>query len=422
MFDDQSRNQVHRILEYFSSLAQVGHQISSSDQIGRTLSSTISAIVSAFELEQAVFLAADTPSGRFSPAVTVNVQDESRESIEFPVPILDDLSRPPQFRPARQLAGDLVDRFSARFDQWTWSNSGGVVSLVCSGELVGLFAFGRTVGHLPLSSMDTDLLCGMCQNVSIYLHNQVVLTRLAARERELQQLYQRTREIYRQAVMAFLNAIDIKDGYTKAHSLRVAKMSSALAREMGFNDHEVEGVYFAGLLHDIGKILVDKQVLTKPGSLDLTEYAEMSQHSELGAEIVSSIRFPWENLIPTIRHHHDRIDSLQIDSKRRRRLSIAINIIGLTDAFDAMTSDRPYRRALTLHETIAEIVGCLGGQFDPEATRLFLKILDRDVARPPAERSIITKELRNGNRERARRAIADALGHIEQSLGIATPC
>lgn len=420
MSDSHASDSVRRILEYFQSLGTMGREMNCSAQIGKTLASTVTAMVEIFSLRHAVLLAAQGENGQLAPVALHNIEDCPQQPIRLTRALQDALLRSSRMLEVASLGPARADLLRANLGDWLGEAHSAIVPLVCGGELVGLFAFDRACDMPPLEQRDCDLLCCMCQNVAVYVYNQIVLSRLTRKHRELEDLYGRIKEIYRQAVMAFLTAIDIKDGYTKEHSLRVAKMAAALARELGFSEHEIEGIYFAGLLHDIGKILVDKQILTKRGSLDLTEYAEMSQHTRLGAEIVSNIRFPWDNLVYAIRHHHDRLAYEEFSPRHRRRLEMGTKIIGLTDAFDAMTSDRPYRRALTIKECLSELVEGLNRQFDPEVTRIFLKVLERDLERPPHRRRILTERLMPDDPDELRHLLAEAIQQVEQFMGVIT--
>jgi len=411
-----------QILDYFRSLGKMGREMNPSAQIGRTLSSTVSAMVGAFDLDYSILLAAHGADGRLLPVAAYEMEAPPDRPIHLPAAARQRLRRRPGLRRFESLPRGVRELLAPLLPRGTNGTCFSLAPLVCGGEIVGFFLFGRKGEKGALDDQERDLLFGMCQNIAVYLYNQTVLLRLVQKHREIQELYRRTTDIYRQAVMAFLTAIDIKDGYTKQHSLRVAHMAAVVAREMGFPDHEVEGIYFAGLLHDIGKILVDKEILRKPGDLDLTEYAEMSQHTRLGAEILSQIRFPWENLVYTIRHHHDHPAYDEFAPPGRDgRLDVGTKIIGLTDAFDAMTSDRPYREALGLGESLREIVDGLGGQFDPEVVRVFFWILERDLDSPPAKRRILTERLLHREDEEAvRAALAEAILYVEQYMGIIT--
>lgn len=421
MRDRCTERQTQGILDYFRSLAHLGNGLNPSSEITKTLSSTFCAMVDLFDVSRGVLLAAHGPDGHLVPVVVHELAVEIHEPVEVPRSIQRTLMRTSRVRSVRSLPHGFVEGLMQRTGPWGRDGDPALVPLIHGGEVVGLFLFERSGERPALTRHESGVLCGMCQNVAVYLYNQVVLGRLTEKHQEVNELYDRLRDVYKQAVMAFLTAIDIKDGYTKEHSLRVARMASAMAREVGFSEHEAEGLYFAGLLHDIGKILVDKQILTKPGSLDLNEYAEMSQHTRLGAQIIGTIKFPWENLVYAVRHHHDQPDyDAGFAPRNQGHFDMGIKIVGLIDAFDAMTSDRPYRRALNVSESLAEIIDCLGGQFDPEITRTFLKILRHDVDRPVDQRRILDDRLLAEGLDQLRRTFRDTLQRVEQIMGATT--
>jgi len=420
MFEACTERQTQRILDYFQSLGKFGREVNPSAQIGQTLDSAVAAMVDMFSLRRAVLLAANDSEGQLAPVAVHDPGATSLRPLRVPRTVRRTLIAKPHVRAFEALPADLADPLKTQVVNGFVEEHSAVMPLVSGSELVGLFIFERGPELPPVDQHDCIMLSGMCQNVAVYLYNQIVLERLTQKHRELEGLYGRTKEIYREAVMAFLTAIDIKDDYTKEHSLRVARLAANLAQEMGFTEHEVEGIYFAGLLHDIGKILVDRQILTKRGGLDLTEYAEMSQHTRLGAEIISNIQFPWENLAYAVRHHHDRPAFDEFSPRHPGNLEQGTKIIGLIDAFDAMTSNRPYRQALSLTECFTELTDGLTDQFDPEVTRTFLKILARDLDRPPHMRRVLTDRLLREDTERLRQALADALRRVEQFMGVIT--
>jgi len=421
MFDACSVPNTDRVLDYFRLLGELSREMNSSAQIGEILTSTLSAMEDVFELKRAVLLIVHDADGRLRPVAARGLAVEVVVPLEVPLRLRKTLIARPQVRAMTSLPRDFADSLTAPGADRLSLDRSALVPLVTGGELVGLFVFERSSEWPPLDQHSSDLLSSMCQNLAVYLYNQIVLARLTEKHRQIEELCGRVKEIYRQAIMAFLTAIDIKDGYTKEHSLRVAEMTAALSREVGFNEHEIEGAYFAGLLHDIGKILVDKDILTKRGSLDLTEYAEMSEHTRLGAEILSQIQFPWENLVHSILHHHDRPAYDEFSPPRSHsRLNLCTKIIGLVDSFDAMTSDRPYRRALSLGECFGELIDGLGRQFDLEVTRVFLRTLDRDFDRPPAQRRLLSDRMLHGSPGPTRRALSGTLQQVEQLMGIIT--
>jgi putative nucleotidyltransferase with HDIG domain len=170
------------------------------------------------------------------------------------------------------------------------------------------------------------------------------------------------------------SAVDAKDAYTCGHSERVALLSRHLAQQARLPEHDVERIYMAGLLHDVGKIGVPESVLQKTGRLTPEEFEAMKKHPAIGARILRDIK-QIEDIIPGVLHHHERYDGkgypagLAGDS-----IPLMGRIICLADCFDAMTSNRTYRKALPLEVALTEIRRCSGTQFDPVLADAFLQI------------------------------------------------
>jgi putative nucleotidyltransferase with HDIG domain len=167
-------------------------------------------------------------------------------------------------------------------------------------------------------------------------------------------------------------AIDARDSYTLGHSTRVSEMAIALGRELGLGGQELDDIEIACLFHDVGKIKIPDAILHKAGNLDPDEREEMQKHPEYGAEILRkapSLR----RFIPAVRHHHEWYDgSGYPDGLSREGIPRDAAIISLADAYDAMTSDRPYRKAMTKKKALATIEEHGGKQFSPELASLFL--------------------------------------------------
>lgn len=179
-----------------------------------------------------------------------------------------------------------------------------------------------------------------------------------------------------QTITTIANIIDAKDEYTKGHSYRVAEYSSALAEELGWSKERVANVKYIGLLHDIGKIGIPDSILNKPGKLTDSEYALMRKHAEIGWNILSG-----NNMIDGMdegaRFHHERYDGRGYPmGLKGEEIPEMARIIGIADAYDAMTSNRVYRKRLSNEKVIAEIKRCSGAQFDPKLAEIFVKMIE----------------------------------------------
>ena len=181
--------------------------------------------------------------------------------------------------------------------------------------------------------------------------------------------YAETRALFFGTVSALSQAIDAKDGFTRGHADRVSRIAGALAREMGLSEHQIEQVELAGLLHDIGKIGVEDQILMKPARLDPHEQQLMRRHPIYGASILE----PSESLrplAPLVLHHHENFDgSGYPEGKSGDEIPLGSRIIIVADAYEAMTSDRTYRKAIGHERAMEQLDRYKGVQFDPKVVR-----------------------------------------------------
>ncbi|WP_320780298.1 HD-GYP domain-containing protein [Streptomyces sp. CRN 30] len=193
----------------------------------------------------------------------------------------------------------------------------------------------------------------------------------------------RERAAHRATVRALVQAVDIKDGYTRGHSERVGRASGMIARELGLGDGRVELVRFAGILHDVGKLGVPTRLLRKEGPLTPEERRVVELHPEYGHEMVRGIGFLGEAR-SAILHHHERLDGSGYPCGLvGDRIPQPARIVAVADAFDAMTSTRSYRRARPVAAALEELRRCAGTQFDPVMVRALVRALDRHGWHPP---------------------------------------
>jgi putative nucleotidyltransferase with HDIG domain len=169
-------------------------------------------------------------------------------------------------------------------------------------------------------------------------------------------------------------AIEARDPYTRGHSTRVTELAEAVARALGWNEERIDSLRLGGPLHDIGKLAVSHQVLHKQGELDDHELAEIRRHPKTGARLLLRVT-ALRAAIPYVLYHHERWDGTGYPSgKAGEEIPLEARVLAIADAFDAMTSDRPYRRALTRDEALVEVDRCAGTQFDPRIAAVFLEL------------------------------------------------
>jgi len=191
------------------------------------------------------------------------------------------------------------------------------------------------------------------------------------------QEYMKMRELYAGTVRGLAAALEAKDKYTRGHSDRVAVYSAAIARQLRMPESEVEKVEYTGLLHDIGKIGVPDELLCKSGQLRTDEFQRIQQHPVTGARILSEISF-LRDVAATIRCHHERLDGHGYpNGLTEQDIPFHARILTVADAYDAMTSDRPYRRGYPPEEAVRRLLAGSGKQFDPEVVRAFVEHLKK---------------------------------------------
>ena len=192
------------------------------------------------------------------------------------------------------------------------------------------------------------------------------------------ELYTKMRRVYLDTIRALAAAIDAKDPYTKGHSERVAEMSIALAQELNLSDRDIENIEYTALLHDIGKIGIADSILGKKGSLTSQEFDKIKEHTIMGAKIIEPVDF-LKNSYRAIYHHHEKYNGEGYpDGIKSEDIPILARIIAVADAYDAMSSDRPYRKKLDKDKILKELKEQSGKQFDPKVVKVLISVIDRE--------------------------------------------
>ncbi len=192
------------------------------------------------------------------------------------------------------------------------------------------------------------------------------------RTKELEDSYEKLKAANRQALFGLAEAIEAKDPYTKGHCGRVAAFSLVLASEAGYPKDGLETLEFGAFLHDIGKIGIKDAVLLKPGPLDDAEWLHMREHPVKGYDIASKIEM-LKPIMSAVRNHHERWDGTGYpDKMKAEQIPIAARIVAIADAFDAMSTDRPYKAALPLAECEAVLRKTAGKMYDPDLVEVFV--------------------------------------------------
>jgi putative nucleotidyltransferase with HDIG domain len=202
--------------------------------------------------------------------------------------------------------------------------------------------------------------------------------------RELERRRRESQATFVDALATFARMLDLRDPYTAGHSERVATYTRALATELRWSAEAIEVAYTGALLHDLGKIAVPDAILFKIERLTPSDRDAIELHPTVGAEILSGIG-SLETIVPCVLHHHEHLDgSGYPHGLRGERIPAGARVIAVADAFDAMTTDRPYRRARTAAAAMQELQACAGTQFDPVYVAAFAALVARGAIVPPA--------------------------------------
>ena len=231
----------------------------------------------------------------------------------------------------------------------------------------------RCMGFL----IESIIMTLICYNVAKASCN--VLTKFIQSQKELKEKNEAIEKMSEQVIHALSNTIDIKDSYTNGHSNRVAEYSREIARRMGKSEEEISTVYRTALLHDVGKVVIADEIINKPGKLNDEEYAKIKEHTAIGSKILDEITEIPE-LSSGAHWHHERFDGKGYpDGLSGEQISEYARIICVADCYDAMTSNRSYRKVMPQETVRREIEDGMGTQFDPEVAMIMLQMIDEDT-------------------------------------------
>ncbi len=376
---------LERLLFNLNALAELGEVIASPGDFRRVVKSCLYMVMGTFASSKGAIFRYDYEKNEIRVIVSKGLGNLSRFKVPFKQDAMKDIvgcNGPMDIRSPslpRSVRAELV-KIGARV----------VAPLTVKDEFLGLITINDKLTDEDFSAYDLRLFSVMAQHIAVSLHSHSLLNKLMHKYNENKVLYENLSSIYYDTVGAFATAIDAKDAYTKGHSHRVSAYCTALAKEMGLSADEVEGMRIAGLLHDIGKVAIDKTIINKPSPLTAVETEELFSHPVVGYEILSKIKFPWTGIQKMIRNHHEKVDgSGYPDRLIRKKIPFGARMMAIVDAFDAMTTDRPYRPRLSFEEVMREFRENLNSQFDPAILKPFLSAIRKEVSGEVERPSIV---------------------------------
>ncbi len=370
----------HRLIHTFGALAELGQEVSGNQNFHETIRTSLHLVLgslaimrggvarfSKFEHEYSM-LAGRGLGDNFPMTLSLCYEDERQFLANglFPIEIDQAKSLP----------------FFQVYDQ-SFENSQLelFVPLVIRNEAVGALFLGRKATGERFTTYDKEIICSMARHIGVAIAHRGMMVELERRAEENRRLYEELRATYRDTVRAFAAAIDRKDKYTEGHSVRVGKYTEIIAEELGWNEHEVEGAAVAGYLHDVGKITVERKIINAPYRINAKESVELNKHPRAGYDILLPINHPYADVPLAAKYHHERLDGRGYpDGLYDREIPYIAKIVNLADSFDAMTTDRPYKRRRPANDVFEDLGRNAGKQFAPEVVSAFFRSMIKELA------------------------------------------
>jgi response regulator RpfG family c-di-GMP phosphodiesterase len=313
----------------------------------------------------------DQDGGTLSIATSVGLPDELKNSVRVKLgegisgwvaqegkPLLiADVERDDQFRNSSQ---KLPDKSFVSVPIEMHEDEGVSLPVKSSKRILGVININKKLNGLPFTTSDLKTLSILANQAAVSLENA--------------RLFSSLQEAYLMTIQSLVLALEAKDAYTHGHSQRVTTICLRAAGRLGLNADELDSLRVAATLHDLGKIAVPEAVLNKPGPLTEAEWEVVRRHPAVGCEVLAPVTF-LHKVLPIIRRHHERQDGRGYpDGISSDALSKNDRIIIVADAYDAMASDRAYRRALTDEELESQLKSNVGTQFDPDTVSILLEL------------------------------------------------
>lgn len=266
--------------------------------------------------------------------------------------LLEEVRDDPLFGGIRdEILGDL-ERIRARI----------IFPFLVNGELIGILGLSEKRDNDPYRWEEIRLIHRLCQEISGVLLSMT--------------FYDRRIKEYINVIQAFVFSMEAKDADTKGHCERVANYAVAIGERLGLPPETLENIKLGGMIHDIGKITISDDILLKPGALSREEFEKIKRHPEAGIKILVPVQFSKE-VIDSVLYHHERFSGTGYpEALKGEEIPLVARILAVADVYDAMTSHRKYRRALTKEEAKTELLRGAGKEYDAEIVRIFLSILD----------------------------------------------
>lgn len=380
-----------KLVHTFAALADLGQEIADTSDFEEMVRTSLHLLLGTLAIRRGAVASFDRESQELSFVAARGLGDEPPQNLTLENEDIEALLSLGLCGLALEDETPAFARFVSRNRQLLDSlNIELIVPLVVRNDLTGLVLLGGKASGEIFTDDDRVVVCSMSRHIGVGIHTQRLLKELEQQVERNRLLYEGIRGIYSDTVRAFAAAIDIKDKYTQGHSERVGKYSEIIAREMGWADEEVEGMALAGYLHDIGKLVVERDIINAPYRIDAKQSSELNRHPAAGYEILKPIHHPYADIPLSARYHHERMDGRGYpDGLKGNQIPIGAKIVTLADSFDAMTTDRPYKKRRTFEEVVEDFRRNTGKQFDPVVVTAFCRALLKEINGETRPRRII---------------------------------
>ncbi|GAW66077.1 membrane protein [Geoanaerobacter pelophilus] len=359
--EDKNTN-LEKAVAKLSTLYRLGLAINSTIEVEDLYQLVVKTTMDTLQAQVGYIILYDAHNGELKVTNLVGHRDPNAQALRVPMKpssvsswviqnckplLITDIAQMPEFDPVSPLGFERKTLICA--------------PLMVKDEMIGTLAVVNKLNNTVYNHEELELLSTIAAQASIAIKNAM--------------LYDEQQKTYLNTIQALVSAIEASDSYTRGHSERVTRFSLALARKLELPQNRLKVIERAAILHDIGKIGIDLSLLHKEALLTSEDVAELQQHPTIGMKILEPIEFLHDVRL-CIGQHHERFDGSGYPNRlRAEELLLESRILAIADAFDAMTSDRPYRKALKLEVAIAELAENSGSQFDPALVPIFIKLL-----------------------------------------------
>jgi HD-GYP domain-containing protein (c-di-GMP phosphodiesterase class II) len=384
-----------KLIHTFAALADLGQEITGKGAFGETMRTSLHLLLGSLAIMRGAVARFNGGERELNFIAVRGVGDD------FPLVFELDAESEKEFLDAGLTAID-VDTHAVGWNRFVRQNLARfvrleielIVPLVVRDEIIGLVMLGGKASGERYSNDDKDIICAMCRHIAVGIGQKNMMAELEHRAEENLRLYESLRFTYKSTVESFAAAIDCKDKYTEGHSKRVGKYSEIIAEELGYDAERVQGAAIAGYLHDVGKLVVDSSIINAPRAITAQEFAALTRHTTVGFNILAPIKHPFAEVPFAAKYHHERLDGRGYpENLRDREIPYIAKIVNVADSFDAMTTDRPYKRRRPAAEVVADLQRSAGGQFAPELVAAFCSAWLKELSGDAKRRKPILKML-----------------------------